>query len=32
VDPVLWHAVGADGSARDAKTTLLLADQLVGNG
>jgi methanogenic corrinoid protein MtbC1 len=32
VDPVLWHAVGADGSARDAKTALLFADQLVGNG
>jgi methanogenic corrinoid protein MtbC1 len=32
VDPVLWHKMGADGSARDAKTTLLLADQLFGNG
>ena len=31
-DPVLWHKMGADGSARDAKTTLLLADQLLGNG
>jgi hypothetical protein len=27
----LWHTVGADGSARDAKATLLLADQLFGN-
>jgi MerR family transcriptional regulator, light-induced transcriptional regulator len=32
VDPVLWHTVGADGSARDAKTTVLLAEQLLGNG